>query len=233
MKTRVLFLCLLALCCAALSGCRKAPVPPPFDVPALIGLPIGQVEQRLGAPTVATDAATATANQKTWTKNGATLTATFKPLSGRVTEFRLISADKAVRDGEQQSILKAGRLAASDARYSTDWIEAPDQPLFYNGVRVVPAPRTYKVQLRLSGPPAMLQVSYAMSGATPPGETFLTIAPWDISATLSDDAQIQLSARLAQSQMPANTPIIVEILVDGKVVASKKASVVAICSYEL
>lgn len=231
MKTlRIAFLPLLVLCALCLASCRQAPVPPPFDVPALIGLPIAQVEGKLGAPG---NAATATTNQKTWTKNGATLTATFKPLSGRVTELTLIEASEAVRDGEQQKLLKAGQLAQADARYSVDWIEATDRPLFYQGVRIVPAPRTYQVQLRLSGPPEMLQVGYAMSGATPPGETFLTIAPWDVSATLADDAQIQLSARLAQSQMPANTPILVEILVDGKVVASKKASIVASCDYEL
>ncbi len=227
---RVFFCCLFALSLATLSGCHKAPVPPPFDVPALIGLPIDQVTQRLGP---ATNAATATPNQKIWTKNGATLTATFKPSNGRVTELTLVSADGIVRDGEQSTLLKIGQLVASDKRYSTDWIEAPDKPLYFNGVRIVPAPRTYKVQLRVSGPPEMLQVGYAMSGANPPGENMLTIAPWYIDATLADDAQIQLSARLAQSQLPANTPIIVEIVVDGKVVASKKASVVAVCSYEL
>ena len=230
MKTRAIFCCLLALCFVALSGCRQKPVAPPFDVPALLGLPIQQVEAKLGAPG---NAATASANQKSWTKNGATLTATFKSNNGRVTEITLIQAGEAVRDGEQQTLLKAGKLAQGDAHYSTDYIEAPDRPLFYNGVRIVPAPRTYQVQLRLSGPPQMLQVGYAMSGANPPGDNFLTIAPWDISATLADDAQIQFGARLAQSQLPANSPIIVEILVDGKVVASKKASVVANCSYEL
>ncbi len=232
-KFRVLFLCFIVLSLATLSGCRKAPVTPPFDVPALIGLPIEQVAQRLGPATNAPNAATATPNQKSWTKNGATLTATFKPSNGRVTELTLVSADETVRDGEQNTLLAIGQLAASDKRYSTDWIEAPDRPLYYNGVRIVPAPRTYKVQLRVSGPPEMLQVGYAMSGANPPGENILTIAPWYVDATLADDAQIQLSARLAQRQMPANTPIIVEILVDGKVVASKKASIVAICNYEL
>ena len=227
---RVLFLCFFALSLATLSGCRQAPVAPPFDVPALIGLPIEQVTQRLGP---ATNAATATPNQKSWTKNGATLTATFKPSNGRVTELTLVAAEQTVRDGEQNTLLAIGQLSASDKRYSTDWIEAPDKPLYYNGVRIVPAPRTYNVQLRVSGPPEMLQVAYAMSGANPPGENILTIAPWYVDATLADDAQIQLSARLAQRQMPANMPIIVEILVDGKVVASKKASIVAVCSYEL
>ena len=230
MKTRAIFCCLFALCLVALSGCRSTPAPPPFDVPALIGLPIQQIEQKLGAPN---NAATASANQKSWAKNGATLTATFKPNNGRVTELTLIEAGEAVRDGEQQTLLKSGKLKQGDARYSTDYIEAPDRPLYYNGVRIVPAPRTYNVQLRLSGPPQMLQVGYSMSGANPPGDNFLTIAPWDVSATLADDAQIQFGARLAQSQLPANTPIVVEILVDGKVVASKKASIVANCSYEL
>ncbi len=221
-----LLLPLVALTLATLSGCQRAPAPPPFDVPALIGLPVAQVEQKLGVP------ATQTANQKTWTKDDATLTTTFKPVSGRVTELTLASSET-VREEKQSELLQPGQLKPEDKRYSVDWIEAPDVAMSYNGVRIVPAPRTYKVEVRVNGPQQMLQVSYALSGANPPGETFLTIAPWYQSAVLADDATVQLSARLAQSRLPAETPIVAEILVDGKVVASKKASVVATCEWEL
>ena len=214
------------------SGCQKAPAPPPFDVAALVGLPIGEVTQKLGAPT---NAPADNTNQKVWARGDATLTATFKPISGRVTEMVLIARppETAVRDGDQSQLLAAGKLKPDDARYSVDWIEAPGRPLYYNGVRIVPAPRIYQVQLRVSGPSDMLQIAYSLPGAAPPTETALTVAPWDIAATLPADTRIQLSARTAQYSQLASSPILAEIVVDGKVVASKKASVVANCEWEL
>ena len=217
----VLTLCVLILA----SGCRRAPAPPPFDVPALIGLPMDALTRKLGAPT------SQQPTQKTWARPGATLAATYKPLSGRVTELTL-TGKEAVRDGEQKELLQTGQLKPDDARYSVDYLESPDETLKYNGVRIVPAPRTYQVQVRVSGPPDMLQISYAMSGATPSAETFITFAPWDKTATLPDNAQIQLSARTTRDQI-AQTPILAEIVVDGKVVATSKVSVVASCSWEL
>ena len=221
---------MFALSLTTLSGCQRAATPPPFDVAALVGLPLDEITKKLGAPT-----SSPAANQKTWSHGAATLTATFKPLSGRVTEMTLIARppESAVRDGEQNQLLADGELKPDDARYSVDWIEAPNRPLFYNGVRIVPAPRTYQVQLRISGPSDMLQISYSLPGADPPTETFLTVAPWDIAATLPDDTPIQLSARVAQYGAIASSPIVAEILVDGQVVASKKASVVANCAWEL
>ena len=221
-------LCALILCLT--TSCQRAATPPPFDVAALVGLPIGEVTKKLGAPQTS-----AAPNQKTWARGAATLTATFKPLSGRVTELILIarSSETAVRDGEQNQLLGAGKLQPNDARYSVDFIESPDRPLYYNGVRIVPAPRTYQVQLRVSGPSDMLQVSYSLPGANPPSETFLTIAPWDIIATLPADTPIQLSARTAQEGAIASSPIVAEILVDGQVVASKKVSVIANIAWEL
>ncbi len=227
---RSALLCLTLLCLAMLGGCQKAPAPPPFDVPALIGLPVGEIEKKLGAPTTSSDP-----NQKTWTRGDATLSATFKPISGRVTELRLIARtpENAVRDNEQSELLGAGQLKSDDARYSVDWIEAPERPLYYNGVRIVPAPRTYQVQMRVTGPSDMLQISYSLPGANPPSQTFLTVAPWDVTATVPDDTQIQLIARTAQDGAIASTPIVAEILVNGKVVQNKKASVVASCGWEL
>ena len=221
-------LCALALCLT--TSCQRAAAPPPFDVAALVGLPIDEITKKLGAPQTSP-----APNQKTWTRGEASLTATFKPLSGRVTEFTLVARapETAVRDGEQNQLLGAGNLKPDDARYSVDWIEAPNRPLYFNGVRIVPAPRTYQVQLRVSGPSDMLQISYSLPGATPPTATFLTVAPWDIAATAPDDTPIQLSARTAQDGAIASSPIVTEILVDGKVVARKKVSVVANCNWEL
>ncbi len=225
-------LCALVLCLT--TSCQQAPTPSPFDVAALVGLPIDQVSAKLGAPQSSPDTATSP-NQKTWKKGDASLTATFKPLNGRVTELILVASapSDAVRDGEQNQLLEEANLKQNDARYSVDWIEAPERPLYYNGVRIVPAPRTYQVQLRVSGPSDMLQVSYSLPGATPPSQTLLTVAPWNIEATVPDNTPLQLSARTARLGTIANVPILAEIVVNGQVVASQKVSVVASCAWEL
>ena len=213
-----------------LGGCNRASAPPPFDVPALIGQPIESVTKVLGAP------AQSDANSKTWTRQGVTLSATFKPNNGRVTALTLTSreAKDAVRDGEQDKLLGPGTLKSSDPRYSVDWIEAPDRPLYYNGVRVVPAPKTYAVELRVSGSQfTMLQLSYSIGGPQPQAQTVLTPAPWNLKADVPDDAQISLQTRLVKAYAPGLAPTTVEILVDGHVVASKTASVVAFCQAEL
>lgn len=222
-------ICAFALSLTTLSGCQRAATPPPFDVAALVGLPIEKVRTQLGGVGLSQRL-----GEETWTREETNLTAQFKR-NGRVTAFTLISREpkNAVGESAQTELLDAGKLKQNDARYSLEYLEAPDRPLFYNGVRIVPAPRTYQVQIRVSGPIEMLQISYSLPGATPPSETFVTFAPWDATATVPDDAQIQLSARTAQDQTIARTPILAEILVDGKVVQNKKASVVASCAWEL
>lgn len=221
------FAFVLLLCCG-LCGCR-APAAPPFNVPALIGQPIIALTQTLGAPTGQS------AGQNVWTRDGATLTAQFKP-NGRVTVLTLISRqnDNAVSDGQQNRLLEPGRIPPNASGYSLDWIEAPDRPLFYTGVKITPAPRSYKVELRLSGSSAMVQARYALTGPQPQSETFLTIAPWNLTATLPDDASIQLSARLFKNLTPGTLEMKVEIVVDGHVVASQNSQGTPVaCAYEL
>ena len=216
-----------ALFCLFLTGCQRAPTPPPFDVPALIGQPIESLTQQLGAP------AQSGAQTRSWTRDGTTLTATFKPGNGRVLALELLArdADHALREGEQNTLLEAGQLQSGAPNYSTDWIEAPDKPLFYVGVRVVPTPKTYQVEVRVSGPKtAVLQIAYVLGAQS---DVTQTIAPWNQTATLADDAKISLEARLAESRVPVGTPITVEIWVDGKSVVSATKSVVARCEYEL
>ena len=224
-----LTLCALTLCALTLGGCKRAPAPPPFDVPALVGQPIEALTKILGAP------AQSDATSKTWMRADVTLSATYKP-NGRVTALTLTSRDAkdAVREGEQDKLLQPGTLKSSDPRYSVDWIEAPDKPLYYNGVRVVPAPKTYAVELRVSGSQStMLQLSYSIGGPQPQSQSLLTIAPWNLKANVPDDTQIMLQTRLVKAYAPGQSPTTVEIVVDGQVVASKTASVVAFCQTEL
>ena len=222
------FVLALLLCCT-LSGCRAAPTPPPFNVPALIGQPIATLTQTLGAP------AQTGANQSSWLRDGATLTAQFKP-NGRVTQLDLVSRepDRAVREGEQDKLLEPGQIPANATGYNLDYIEAPDRPLYYTGVKITPAPRTYKVELHLTGSQALLETNYALFGPQPQSEKFLTIAPWNLSAQLPDDAQIRLSARLFKRLTSEPVQIKVEIVVDGKAVASQSSAGASVaCAYEL
>lgn len=220
-------LCLL-LCCG-LCGCHNAATPPPFDVPALLEKPIQVVSAQLGAPT------TQAPNQKSWTRDGATLTIQFKP-NGRVTSLALVSraADRAVRDGEQPKLLEPGQLPAETPGYEMQWIEASERPLFYTGVKIVPAPRTHSVELRLSGSPVLVEASYALGGPQPKSETFLTIAPWNLTATLPDDATVNFNARLFKKLAPGKVEMKIEITVDGKVVASQSSSGTDLrCEFEI
>ena len=206
---------------ALVSGCHSRPTGPVWDVPALVGQPIDAASQTLGPAQegAATDPAQ---RQSTWTREGTTLSATWKPGNKRVTAWTLVSRDQdhAVREEDRALLLTPGRLQENDARYSLDWIEAPDRPLFYTGVRVVPAPKNHAVVLRLSGVPSLVQLTYSITGAQGKNETILVIAPWEEPFTLPDDSQISLKATVART-IAGNAPNMkIEIISDGQVVGS-------------
>ena len=204
-----------------LAGCHSRSSGPLWDVPALVGQPIDRVEQTIGSPPSAAGAVAAL-QQSTWKRGDSTLSATWKPANKRVTSWTLMSRDDAhaVSEEERNVLLLPGQLKENDPRYSLDWIEAAERPLFYTGVRVVPAPRNHLVVLRLSGSPSLVQVSYTISGAQAKTDTTLTIAPWEETFTLPDDSQIALSAIFLQATGAGKNDMKIEIVADGKTVAS-------------
>lgn len=208
----------------------------------MINQPIEVAKQKLGAPQQeelppATGNSTAIPSptaQSTWKSGDTTLTATWKTGNKRVTAWTIMRPDAdAVREEEKAVLLKPGRLQENDTRYSVDWLEAPERPLFYSGARIVPIPKNHAVILRITGGSALLDVSYQITGGQNEAETFMTIAPWEKRVTLPDDAQIQIKVRTLKSA-GGSTAIKAEILSDGKVAASANSNGTGIqCQLEL
>jgi hypothetical protein len=231
----------LVLCALlALIGCGpKQPTGPVFDVPSLIGKKMPEVEKQLGAAAETQDSGDSA--RKTWRKEGHVLTAEYLKRNGRVTSWMLAPEDakQAVKEEEKSNFLKLAKLQENDARYSFDWVEDPEQALRFSGVRVTPAPVTYKITLRVAGSQSLVGVQYSVSGnsAENPSETFLTMPPWDMQLSAATGATIKILARPYESpQMPSTTlsKVSVEILVNDKVVQQDSSEGgAAECSLEL
>jgi hypothetical protein len=212
----LLALCLLA---ALLSGCAKRNTAPAWNVPSLLGQNGDALSKQLGAHRNQSTL-DATRTQRTWIRDGQSLQVEWKNSSKRVTSFTLMSRDdaNAVREEEKTQLLAPGQLQENDPRYTLEYIEAKERPLFYTGVKVIPAPRNHNVVLRVTATQSMLQVTTQISGQT---ESVLTIPPWEKTLSLPDDAQIGLAVRLQKNLTDApQVPMKAEIVVDGKVVAS-------------
>ena len=228
MKSRcfALFLLLLLLLCGAsfLGGCGSRSAKPIWNLPALIGQPMDVAQKTLGKPQSEVTVSSGVM-QSNWRQGDVTLSATWKSSNRRVTGWSLVSRDDdhALRDGETAPLLVPGQLKENDPAYSTEWIESSSKTLFYKGVRVVPAPKTHPVVLRVSGSEALLQISYQIAGPGGKSDDLLSIPPWESALTLPDDATIALSANIYKV-LKSPFEMRVEILVDGKVVASDAAS---------
>jgi hypothetical protein len=218
-----------------LSGCASKPSGPVWNVSELVGKPIDAVKGQIGPPQSETTPSGGEA-QSSWKRDGATLTATWRTANKRVREWTLVSRedDRALREEERTPLLRAGQLQENDPRYSLDWIESGQRPLFYTGVRVVPALKNHAVVLRMSGGAALMQISYATTGAEAKSDSFLTIAPWEQALTLPDDTQITLNTSLSKVLSPGPTTFKIEIVVDGKVADSATSAGAPIqCQTEL
>lgn len=213
MNIRLIFLLLFCCCVSGCGGRDRGPV---FDVPSLLGKNIDQVTTALGPPT--SEVKDGAAPQRTWTKDGVTLTATWKPSSKRVTEWSLLAREDkdALSEEQKAKLLVAGQLPESDARYSVDWIEAKERPLFYVGARISPASKTHNVSLKLTGATAMVMMSYQPAPQGNAGN-LLNVTPWETSFTAEDNTRLFLAASLEKNLgRPGVFEMKAEIWVDGK-----------------
>lgn len=224
-----------AVVAPVLPGCTSKTAQPIWDLPSVIGQPIGVVKKTLGVPQSESSGVPGLM-QSRWTRDEITLSATWKSSSGRVTAYELVSRSdsKALREGETAALLLPGRLQESDPRYSTEWVEAASRPLFYTGVKIVPAPKNHGVTVRVTGSEALLQVAYQIGSPGGKSDNFLTIAPWEAVFTLPDDATIALSAGLYKSLSRKPLQWKAEIIADGRVVASAASTGQTVqCNFEL
>jgi hypothetical protein len=84
---------------------------------------------------------------KGFVKDGQALWVTWKKSNKRVISF-LLEPDPAaepVNEEKRGRLLRAGNLQESDTRYTVEWVEAADKPLFYSGVKVIPQPVQHQV----------------------------------------------------------------------------------------
>jgi hypothetical protein len=145
----------------------------------------------------------------------------------------MVSRDNShgLREGETAPLLVPGQLKENDPNYRIEWVEAEDKPLFYTGVKVIPTPKNHAVTIRVSAGEALVQVAYQVSSAGGKNDDILTVAPWESTFTLPDDATVSLTARPFKASSPVSVKV--EIIADGKVVASNSSSGAVSCSYEL
>lgn len=240
MKLRSWALCLCLASCGPLAtlavpGCVSRAAVPVWNLPTLIGQPIDAAQKSLGPPQ-REEAVSPGVQRSVWERDGVTLSANWKSSSKRVIAYELVSRDesRALREGETDPLLVPGQLKPADPAYSLEWIEAPGRALHYIGVRVVPAPKTHPVLLRVTGPEGLVQVAYQATSTGGKSDTFITIPPWEASFTLADDATLSVSASLVRNISGGSGAMKAEILVDGKVVADASSpSGVVSCKYEL
>ena len=215
---RSIFLWAIVMCVFACGCGGSSDDGPAFDVPALLGKNIDEVTTILGAPSAESKSESG-APQRVWSKDDKTLTVTWKPSSKRVLDLTLIARadENALRDEDKAKLLPVGQLLENDARYSLEWIEAKERPLFYVGARVVPAPQTHNVVLKLTGTSALVKMSYQPAPET--GGTVLDLLPREFTLTAPDDAHISLAAELEKNLGKVGVfEMKGEIWVDGKLV---------------
>jgi hypothetical protein len=235
-------------------GCRpQQAAEPVFDVPALVGKKVREVAGIVGTPT---STGSATAGSETGTavfrKDQYVLSVDYLNRNGRVTAFTLAYADptQSVKEADKEQLLQVGKLDEKNQRYTLDYIEDSQKVFSFTGVKVVPAPVTYNVTLRVTGPPAATTVIYkAPSNSSPsaggasttdakPGENFMTIPPWDIQFTATTGTIVGLEAGLTEpptsSANGTAEKVTVQILLDGKVAKEFSSALgVAHCELEL
>jgi hypothetical protein len=230
-----------ALVCV-LAGCSRSQEPP-WNVSAIMGQPIeaakrtlGTPQQELLPPTAGPVAALPSPTaQSTWKSDDTTLSAIWNTGNKRVTSWTLSRPDAdAVREEDKAALLRPGRLQENDSRYSVEWLEAPERPLFYSGAKIIPAPKNHAVTLRVTGGSALLEISYQTGGPQSQNETFITIAPWEIKTTLPDGAQVMLQSRVVKAGGGGTSEVNVEIISDGKAVARASSTGQPVkCQFEL
>lgn len=228
-QLRVLFCVFFAT--VLLAGCRRGPTGPAFDVPSLVGQDIDAITTKLGKP--AREENQNGAPTKVWKRDDSTLSISYKANSKRVTGFTLISREDsdAVREEAKASLLAAGKLAESDARYSVELVEVAERPLYYSGVRIVPIPKNHAVILRVTGASALLEIGYQTPSG---GDQFMTLPPWEKSFSLPDDSKVMISSRVFKSMGATPFTMKTEIVVDGTVVIEAKSTGTPVaCEWEL
>ena len=175
--------------------------------------------------------------RRVWIKNDVTLWANWKAQSGRITRWGFQARDdsNAVSEENRAELLKTIQAQDSDARYSIEWTEAPERPLFYTGAVIVPAPQTHTVKFRVQGSESMIAIQMQPAPPEIPNGFTLTIPPWETTFQAPDDAKLSLSASLRErTARTGDYKMSVEIEVDGKKVQSQTSSnLTTLAQYEI
>jgi hypothetical protein len=136
-------------------GCARRAANPdtPFDVPSLLGKDIDGVTATLGKEVWDDAFAQRKYGEmidkpyayKTWVHKNRALTAVYTHDWGQasdktIKEFFLSTVDEPGASTEKKSFLDMGNVHENDPRYTLEFVEAPNQPGSYVGVKVRPSP---------------------------------------------------------------------------------------------
>ena len=233
-KKLIVLTCLVVL--LGLAGCgSRQDLAPAFDVPALLGKKMDEVRTILSTPatTAGPDgpAQSAEMGSQSFKRDDQILTVTYKKSNNRVTSFQLgTEGDALVRkEDKKNDFLVVGNLKADDARYSVEFVESAGKPFEYTGVKVIPAPVTHTVILRVTGSSHLVEISYSAGGAATT-EPILTIPPWETTISAPDGTFLSLRAvasrqTAATLEMGQEFKVTAQILVDGKVVKEQTSPI--------
>lgn len=143
-KLTYIFLCPLAMLC----GCSSQPPPDvEFDIPALVGRSVDEVQWVLGRPTNdrLPSAGLDTSCSKTWKKERASLVVYYNSVSRRPLFFYLTPGTKSphedfrVEDGVSEKVLwTLGHLKRGDAAYEAHTVPTHGAPDRFLGLKVTP-----------------------------------------------------------------------------------------------
>lgn len=112
-----------------------------FDVPALVGKTLPQIQLVLGRPAAAISVPPnyeGTDWEVTWEEGGKRLMVTYNLKTTKVIDFFIPTDDPSGNTQDKDRLLAIGNLKTNDTHYTVEFVKAIKDPSVYTGVKVIP-----------------------------------------------------------------------------------------------